>query len=245
MDKNNERHLHSGKALGLERQCWERFALRGVSRLTLVLFGFSVLIRAQTQGPKPTILVFNYSQASDSVIRLAEAEAARVLDQAKFPAAWVNCQRPASTSLAKCEKEQAPGEIRVRILPRRTKNEFQDSVFGFATAPFFASVYYESALRLARIDNAEFDAPVILGCVMVHEIGHLLLGPNSHSAIGIMQPRWGKYQVRQIMKGELVFTEEQSELIRAEVWRRTKLQAADALSASFPLGEALGQSELR
>lgn len=231
MGKTNERYLHSGKTLGCGQHCWERSALRVIARLGFLVFAFSVLCRAQTQASTPTILVFNYSQASVSTIRLAEAEAGRVLGRAGFSAAWLNCPAPPSSSpQAVCEKEQTPGEIRVRILSGHASNRFQDSVFGFAIAPVFASVYYESALRLARIDNAEFEAPLILGCVIAHEIGHLLLGPNKHSAVGIMQPQWESTQVLQIMQGALVFTEEQSSLIRGEVQRRMKEQAGGSLA---------------
>ena len=32
--------------------------------------------------------------------------------------------------------------------------------------------------------------PVILGHAAAHEIGHLLLGSNSHSPFGLMRARW-------------------------------------------------------
>src|SRR5215469_6736856 len=40
------------------------------------------------------------------------------------------------------------------------------------------------------------DLPTILGCVMAHEIGRLLLGSN-HSATGIMKAHWGRKPVRE------------------------------------------------
>lgn len=54
---------------------------------------------------------------------------------------------------------------------------------------------------------------MILGSVMVHEIGHLLLGPNSHSDFGTMQGLWGRKQIRLIMWGKLGFTAQQSKLL--------------------------------
>jgi hypothetical protein len=39
--------------------------------------------------------------------------------------------------------------------------------------------------------------PIILGCDIAHEIGHLLLGSESHSASGIMQGHWERGQIRQ------------------------------------------------
>ena len=60
---------------------------------------------------------------------------------------------------------------------------------------------------------------MILGCVIAHELGHLLLGSNSHSDEGIMQPRWDPNQVRQLMMGTLLFTPEQSKRC---TWRRKR-----------------------
>ena len=69
--------------------------------------------------------------------------------------------------------------------------------------------------------------PIILGCVIAHEIGHLLLGSNSHSVSGIMQGRWERRQVRQAVTGTLLFTPEQAKLIQAEAQTRMRLQTAE------------------
>ena len=113
----------------------------------------------------------------------------------------------------------------LRVLSEPSQNKFQDTVFDFAVVPIFATVYYDYALRTAKRDNAEFEVPIILGCVIAHEIVHLLLGLNSHSGSGVMQPRWERKQVRQAMTGVLLFTHEQSKLIQAEAQTRMRLQA--------------------
>jgi hypothetical protein len=111
----------------------------------------------------------------------------------------------------------------LRVLSQSTQNKFQDTLFGFAVVPVLASVYYDYAMHLARSDNAEFEIPIILGCVIAHEIGHLLLGLNSHSASGIMQGNWERGQIRKAMTGTLLFTPEQAKLIRGETQRRMSL----------------------
>jgi len=64
----------------------------------------------------------------------------------------------------------------LRVLSEPTQDKFQDTVFGFAVVPILASVYYDHALRTAKKDNAEYEVPIILGSVIAHEVGHLLLG---------------------------------------------------------------------
>jgi hypothetical protein len=182
---------------------------------------------AQTIAPNRTfqILVFNYTEASSESLVVAEREAGRILNESGFRVTWLNCPVTPGGSET-CRKEVAASDIRVRIvpLPVQAKSMFHDSVFGFAIAPAFASVYYQSAQRLAKLDNAEFEIPVILGCVIAHEIGHLLLGPGSHSPSGIMQPQWERKQVQQAMTGRLLFTAEQSQVIRAQAQSRLEMQ---------------------
>jgi hypothetical protein len=112
----------------------------------------------------------------------------------------------------------------VRLLSDRTRKGFQDSVFGFAILPALASVYYMSPITLTRTYRVEMiDLPTILGCVMAHEIGHLLLGSN-HSATGIMKAHWGRKEVRELIKGDLLFTSQQSKLIQAEGQTRMRFE---------------------
>jgi len=113
--------------------------------------------------------------------------------------------------------------IDLRVLGTPPPNTFHDTVFGFSVQPVLASVYYNYVFRLAKNDNAEFELPIILGTVVAHEIGHLLLGSKSHSATGIMQPQWGPESIRQAMVGSLVFTREQAKLIQSEAQKRMRL----------------------
>ena len=55
----------------------------------------------------------------------------------------------------------------------------------------------------------------LLGCVIVHELGHLLLGRDSHSATGLMSAVWQVNELRQASQGILFFTDNQQNRIRA------------------------------
>ncbi len=187
----------------------------------------------EDEPPTITVLVANYSQASPAILAAAEREAGRILGQAGLRASWLECSVGPSTVTPQdpCRKAPQATDIRMRILPAPVLDTFQDSVFGFAVHPVLASVYYEFALRRARNDDAEFELPIILGCVMAHELGHLLLGSNSHSDKGIMLPRWEVNQVRQLMMGRLLFTPDQSRLMRLEARARSERQSLASTSS--------------
>jgi len=191
-----------------------------------VLFRVRVYNDEVVPDPNPTIRVgvVDSMSVSPAILGEAEHEAGRILSKAGLRTVWVNCSGGHSTTVRQdpCQELLAT-DIWVRVLSEPTQNELQDIVFGFAVVPVLATVYYE-AVRHAKSDGAEFDIPIILGCVIAHEIGHLLLGSNSHSGSGVMKPRWERKEFRQAMTGILLFTPEQAKRIQAEAQTRMRLQ---------------------
>ena len=123
----------------------------------------------------------------------------------------------------------------LRVLPSPAQHRLKADVFGFAISPILASVYYDYAVHLSVEDeHVESDARIILGCVIAHELGHLLLGSNSHSCAGIMRSRWGLTQLREALMGSLFFTAEQARVMQAQVNARTKPRRNDRARASPP-----------
>jgi hypothetical protein len=141
---------------------------------------------------------------------------------------WTDCSVRHSPDLySACEYEPVSGQIRVRILPRHLNHNFQDSVSGFAVAPTYASLYYESAQRLVQTEtDASSNISMILGCLMAHEIGHLLLGEGQHTASGIMQASWDILQVQNALRGTLGFSYQQA--------RRMRQSTVVRIEASLP-----------
>ncbi len=228
-----ERHPALKEAYRRRRIPWLRLGLGIVVGLAGVIsLASSETVFARVADPSPTIRVRvnNYAQASPAIIARAEREAGRVLGEAGLRMVWLDCPMEhyggVHVQQNPCLEPLEPSDIVLRVLSEPTQNKFQDTVFGFAVVPIFASVYYDYALRSAKRDNAEFEVPVILGCVIAHELGHLLLGSNSHSGSGVMQPRWERQQMRQAMMGILLFTLKQSKFIQAEAQKRMKLQTA-------------------
>jgi hypothetical protein len=174
-----------------------------------------------------TVRVYNYTQAPPTILARAEREAGRIFGEAGLKVLWLDCTPGYSTPIPQdpCQEAIETADIRLRILLAPVRN-MQDSVFGFAIAPALASVYYESALGFAKYDQAEFEAPIVLGCAIAHEIGHLLLGSNRHSVSGIMRARWDRRDIREELQGAMLFTPQQARLMQAEMRRRiTLLQA--------------------
>jgi len=221
-----EQHSEHGDIFRHQRFAWPRLSILLVAGLVGVIgLAFPATVFATAADPHPSIRVrvVNYTSASPAILAEAEREAARILSEAGLRTFWLECSGKHSTATPRdlCQELEAT-DISLRVLSEPTQNTLQDTVFGFAVVPVLASVYYDAVGR-AKSDGAEFDIPIILGCVIAHEIGHLLLGSNSHSGSGIMKRRWERKQFRQAMTGILLFTPEQAKRIQAEAQTRMRL----------------------
>lgn len=213
-----------------------------------VLFSvFIANIGIEAEDRPPTgrfkIAVYNYSAASPTTFARAEREASRILSKAGFEADWVECRVPLTAGTEQTCAADSMWDIRVRVVNHPQRNTFGDDVFGLAIAPVWASVYYDSALRVANTDVADYEMPLILGSTIVHEIGHLLLGPNAHSDSGVMRAEWKRDQLDQIMKDRLVFTPAQAKIIRSEFAIRLRLQTTSTMMRSASTTQIYGNKK--
>jgi hypothetical protein len=117
-----------------------------------------------------------------------------------------------------CASFEWPTHLAVRVVPqsRLSTNE----VFGVAfLSPegtgCYSDVFYDRAMEL----HANWDVGLgnILGSVIAHELGHLLLGSNSHAGTGIMRAHWQGEDLRRLSRGGLWFTNEQTDHMRREL----------------------------
>jgi hypothetical protein len=183
--------------------------------------------RSGSPGAEITIAVFDYADVA-KVLPTALSEATRILTRTGVVPVWVLCPgSPAEiTANPVCNREPAPGDVVLHILPRASSRLSNDtSAFGFAVPPqerwsaAFAGVYFDSIQQLSR-EHRTLAAPVF-GAVIAHEIGHLLLGPGAHSRAGIMSPHWGREELKQVQQGLLIFAGSQAKQIRSNILNRS------------------------
>ena len=165
-----------------------------------------------------TVQVHNSAGVSSSVLRQGEAEAARIFANAGIDVVWQNC--PNNSGVISDCLGFTPNEFSLQIVSNgRTLN---DSVFGQAFLGEggigkFCDIFFN---RIEQIwQGSGTDPSLILGAVAAHELGHLLLGSNAHSPVGIMQPVWPPKNLRAIDMGTLLFTRKQAALMKARLAR--------------------------
>jgi hypothetical protein len=110
------------------------------------------------------------------------------------------------------------------IIPEDNRQIFGEDVLGRSipgddnSHGVYARVFYRH-IR-AKAEQERVNPAQLLGLAVAHEFGHLLLGAKAHSATGIMRANWRHEDMERGAKGQLLFTDQQAPLIRADMQSR-------------------------
>ena len=133
------------------------------------------------------------------------------------------------------------GELRVVMVPRSMEKKFRKdfplSAAAFGTTlvgadghptPFVYVLYgrIEEKLSTAPCPGAVPRDAVLLGHVLAHEIGHVLLG-SAHSRLGLMSANWDQRGYTKMACGELEFSDDEAQRLKAEAGARNRQKQAD------------------
>jgi len=166
-----------------------------------------------------TVGVFNDAAAPRPVVEFAEQEASRIFMATGLEITWVDCEaRQASVPSASCLGPQGPTHLNLRILPRGRKVKEDSFGVAFLAADgtgTYIDIFYDAVEKLDHESNASPGR--LLGHVMAHEIGHLLIGSHAHSNRGIMCPVWSQRELRSLEMGSLFFTGDQARRMRSRL----------------------------
>ena len=163
-------------------------------------------------------------------------EASRVFRQSGIEAKWLNCPLPANgpEDPAQCQTAEFPAHLQLRIA-RRSRN-LSEITFGISYlsadgSGCYANLFYERVEDMRERSRVNLGS--LLGDVAAHEIGHLLLGTNSHAASGIMRARWESEELGSISVGTLFFPEAESRQMKNKLaaWRSQARDASHIIAA--------------
>ena len=179
--------------------------------ITVSLFGSA----EEAHNPQLTVFVVERAGTPAGVLAEAERNATQVFRHAAVDVGWINCDESQPTEA--CQKI-SQADLIVHLVPRACT--LSGDIFGVAfvehSVGLYADVFFESIQRLHEQYRAVSLSP-ILGHVLSHEVGHLLLGSNSHSRDGIMQPHWTPQQLQQAAMGRMRFDKDQAAKMRNRI----------------------------
>jgi hypothetical protein len=170
------------------------------------------------------VFLYDYARTDKATVEQARRETSMIFRRAGVEIEWVQCtlsMRNAPRQL--CSMRRGPANLELRLLRRRmvTRMRLGSNAAGFALQPLdgvpgvLANVFPDHAEDLAT--NSGLDKGVLLGHLIAHELGHLLLGIGSHSTGGVMGAPWGRRELLWAMKGYLTFSRPEAEKIRSRL----------------------------
>jgi hypothetical protein len=164
-------------------------------------------------APRLTIVVYHADALPPAQLIRAETVAGTILRQAGVETTW----RIAGAG----DLFPAPNEIPVHLLSLHPSNLDRETS-GYAILMGDGSYAGVSCPAVqASAASLESDDAILLGAVMAHEIGHILLRTRDHATSGVMVTRFGRREMREAARGELQFLRSQAHRVRAEAARRS------------------------
>jgi hypothetical protein len=163
--------------------------------------------------PRPAIdvVVYDYANVPAAQLRRAKKELIGIYRSIGIEVTWWEVSPLTAPSAAESLTASTIGRARFvfikpsRIASTHDRANIAGSAYGVDGRGRVAYVFYDRVKAL----------PVeMLGYVIAHELGHLLL-PAGHSPQGLMRASWDMADLQRAQTGWLLFTREQAEAISA------------------------------
>jgi hypothetical protein len=199
---------------------------------TLTILWNVPLAAAESEVPDVRIRILDYARIADDVIAHAQQRVSDIYKSIGVEMRWQVTVRPLDPSSSFADSLTEPSEfVLIMLSPRMSRRlKVAPDALGLAVVPpqgdgHIAYVLFDRVTRVAKA--ARSDVTDILGMVMAHEIGHLMLPDGSHSDSGLMRADWNIKELRRPLHPAFEFTIPQGETIRRHVRRRAPVVAAN------------------
>lgn len=185
------------------------------------------------RGPRVILRIYNYVHLPPRPLVTAEHAAESILAAAGLEARWVDCPltEAEAARYPLCGQPMPPVSLVFYIVPDTMAGGLPSppNALGLAlscsyeTPACCAYIFYDRIQNWLR-QGGTVSSYEILGRTIAHEVGHLLLGPDSHSLTGIMRAAWNEEDLEFTTGASLSstrFTYYQAKELRTELTRRT------------------------
>jgi hypothetical protein len=204
--------------------------MRGVATVVVAVAvltaGFSPLPADSADALRLTIQIHDYSRVPGGSLSHASAIVTRIFGKIGVQTEWIGVER-GEDLLARAERHDAtsrPSRAQLTLIILTPKMAARagvaDGVLGYAAVPaegmgrIAFAIYDRVRSAAARIPLNEGE---LLGFVMAHEIGHLVLPGDSPADTGPMKNHWDVRDLRGLDLRRLEFSEQQASVIRSTI----------------------------
>jgi hypothetical protein len=177
--------------------------------------------QAQFVPQELIVRIYNTAAIPRREVRAAERIAEKIFQSARIQFRWRECRTasgPSAEADDLCAEQLQPTEVMARLVVIGGADP-STSVFGYALidgeaqggklATIFADRVTAAALRL------HVNRPTLMGRMLAHELGHLLLGSNSHAPRGLMRAWWTDTDLHRVRPRDWEFSERETRTMNA------------------------------
>jgi hypothetical protein len=171
--------------------------------------------------------IYNYARVAPHLLKQAEEEADRVFDEIGVRTTWIDCPTHSAELefYPDCGRPVSHEDLMVGIVSGAIpKSVAHAEALGIAhISPHtdcsrYARVFYDRVEERSAVVGVSPE--LVLGPIMVHEAGHLLLGMDSHTPTGIMKAKWDDRGLQAMAQQAFGFTDDQTRRLRLNLAER-------------------------
>lgn len=144
-----------------------------------------------------------HSRVTGRVMRSAAALATELFADTGVRLVWKITEAGKRTSVHDRDPCEGAGRRVLLVVSRFSPREGPGTVLGEASLPGSVTAYYHRIENYGRRTNMPAD--VLLGYVIAHELGHLLLRSQSHMENGVMRADWRPHELAAMLDRRLRF----------------------------------------
>lgn len=173
-----------------------------------------------------TVRIHDYAGVPGKMLLEAAQDAQRIFRKAGIETKWVIVNLSGEED-AGCEMPTGLAPRTINIIPRSLEYRLPRPEGRFGVAALsddgqggrIAYVFYSRVLQEAM--SGRWWPSSLLGDVIAHEVGHLLLG-RAHSPRGLMSAKWDAKALAMSARGLLLFGDDEAARLQAEAGGRTR-----------------------
>lgn len=175
--------------------------------------------------PSITIRIYDYARIPTESIEEAQQHVTDLYAAIGVQAVWARTVRPTESRAYSLERD--PRELLINILSPTMSRRLAvaEETLGLAAVSLLdgGTIAYILFDRICQVAVTAATSPAsVLGVVIAHELGHLLLPHGSHSRTGLMRPIWNAVDFGVVNHQQLNFTRAQARSIHRLLSRRTQ-----------------------
>jgi hypothetical protein len=195
-----------------------------LNALTVAVLLCSATFSGQAKD-KQLVLVYNTASVAPDVMIEAEAQASRIFREGVIELQWMNCTMAVAEhpETDPCRAHFNESSIYIQVLPSAGAFPNERALAHAAVANeggVRATVFFDRVRKFMASNGGDCSLVQLLGHVMAHEMGHLLLCLPGHSSRGIMAGPWSGKELQKAALGELRFTPAEAAKMREAVTER-------------------------